>query len=233
MVVATSAGNSSALHGLFETLFCHRQSGKAGLQSIVCSARRFEDRYARDGAVYFCDLSEHGGVEGFACLVPTMSNSLVADLYPFPSGLSVPPCSPQVYEAVRFTLSPSQLSPTAERQGRVRLLRAMIEWAWDRQLTDIQCAIDPSVLSMLREMTPKMETIGTPRAHAFAGTPDAVEGGYCLPVRWPVSDEMRMDLLDYAADQNRKGQKLALVGGRSPRERRRRALRGVHRVSQF
>ncbi|MCH9807635.1 MAG: hypothetical protein K0U74_07885 [Alphaproteobacteria bacterium] len=229
MAVAVSVGVSAAQQKLLDALFRPRPSEVASgqVQSIVCSHGIAENFDAVDGAVCFYDLTSHGGVEGYACLLPTMTRSLIAELYPQSSSLSAQPCAPDIYEATCYYMRPSNMSAEAHRQGRSRLLRAMIEWAWDFGLSDIQCATNLQAMPMLRDMTPNLQSIGPELPPLPVGSTLADENNHCVPARWPISDDMRMEILDYAANQEQPYRVLELCtpvrkSGRRRKRRRRR-----------
>ncbi len=153
------------------------------------------DQYDVDDAVYFLDINDEEVIEGSVRLTPTEQSSLLADYYPHLIENGDAPRSPHIYEATRYIVLPVQKNRDRNRLGKTRLIGAMLEWCLVKKLSFIQMVIDTTMLSSFVEMT--MQTIPLGLSHPYGGGRSAPGGGECMAIRWPITDQVLNDILEY------------------------------------
>ena len=153
------------------------------------------DQYDVDDAVYFLDINDDEVIEGSVRLTPTEKHSLLADYYPHLIESGDAPRSPHIYEATRYIVLPVRKSRDSNRASKARLLGAMLEWSLDKKLSFIQTVIDTVTLSSFVEMT--LQTIPLGLSHPYGGGRSAPGGGECMAFRWPITNQVLNDILEY------------------------------------
>ncbi len=153
------------------------------------------DQYDVDDTVYFLDINDDEVIEGSVRLTPTEKHSLLADYYPHLIENGDAPRSPHIYEATRYIVLPVRKSRESNRVVKARLLSAMLEWALGNKLSFIQTVIDTATLSSFVEMT--LQTIPLGLSHPYGGGRSAPGGGECMAIRWPITNQVLIDIREY------------------------------------
>ncbi len=156
---------------------------------------RETDQYDADGTVYFLDINDDEVIEGSVRLTPTEKHSLLADYYPHLIESGDTPRSPHIYEATRYIVLPVRKTRESNRVVKARLLSAMLEWSLGNKLSFIQTVIDTATLSSFVEMT--LQTIPLGLSHPYGGGRSAPGGGECMAIRWPVTNQVLIDIREY------------------------------------
>jgi N-acyl-L-homoserine lactone synthetase len=172
------------------------------------------DQYDDDDAVYFLDLDDEDVIRGTVRMTPTIKSSLLADYFPHLVENGQSPRSPDIYEATRYIVSPSQKSAHALRAAKGRLLTALLEWCLSKRLSHLQAVVDSAVLSSFVEITPQTVPLGLP--HPYGGGRDTPGGGECLAFRWPISPQVLDDVRAYGGFEPPKFGEFNRVGRQRP-----------------
>ena len=191
-------GNERTAHSrLFDQLFRLRHDIfiKGRGWSLPCGEGRETDQYDVDEAVYFLDVNDEGLIEGSVRATPTMKYSLLADYFPHLIENGMPARAADVYECTRYIIMPSRKSRESIRAGKARLLVALARWALDQKLAYLQTVIDAGTLGSFVEMAPKTIPLGL--SHPYGGGRGVAGGGECIGIRWPVSQELIADILEW------------------------------------
>lgn len=149
---------------------------------------RETDEYDVDAAVYFLDVSDDDKIEGGVRITPTETCSLTADYFPHLVENGEVLRSPEVYEATRYFILPTQKSAARNRTVRARILRSLTEWCLDNRISFIQAVIDTTSLPTFIQLNPQVRPMGL--AHSYGGGRDAPGGGDCLAIRWPCTQHV-------------------------------------------
>ena len=159
------------------------------------------DQYDVDEAAYFFDINEDGIIEGSVRMTPTVKCSLLADYFPHLVENGSDPRSPDIYEATRYIVLPTERTRDTIRQAKVRLLIGVMEWCLSKKLAYLQTVIDSGTLSSFVEITPCTIPLGL--SHPYGGGKGVPGGGECMAFRWPITLEVLEDVRAYGCTDRR------------------------------
>lgn len=197
MVFVLEGGDRKNSSAIFDQLFQLRYDIFVARRkwSLPVKGNHEVDQYDSPDAVYFIDMNSDGIIEGHVRLTPTTSHSLLADYFPHLIADSTNPRSANIYEATRYIVRPIEKSRAANRAAKSRLLVAMLEWGLTKELSHIQTVIDSAALASFVDMTSQTKPLGL--SHPFGGGATVPGGGECMAIRWPVTQEVKDDLIIY------------------------------------
>ena len=104
----------------------------------------------------FLDVSDDDKIEGGVRITPTETCSLTADYFPHLVENGEVLRSPEVYEATRYFILPTQKSAARNRTVRARILKSLTEWCLDNRISFIQAVIDTTSLPTFIQLNPEV-----------------------------------------------------------------------------
>jgi len=202
MILTINGSDRLACHDIHQQLFRLRYDVfvKQRRWTLPVKGTSEVDQYDNDDAVYFYQIDDDGFITSHVRLTPSLTSSLLADIFPHLVENPRDIRSASIYEGTRYFVQPRKKSRALNRAAKAELLLAVNEWARDNGITHTQVIIESYLFPSFLEMSSQVRPLGLSQPHG--GGPGVDGGGESIAIRCPTNDQVIRDLRAYGELKN-------------------------------
>ncbi|MCB1504636.1 MAG: hypothetical protein KDJ47_06625 [Hyphomicrobiaceae bacterium] len=182
---------------LFEQLFRLRYDVfvKQRLWALPSCGGLEIDNYDTPEAQYFFGVDDGGKLVSHARLTPTLTQSLLADVFPHLVEQTTAVRDPAVYEVTRYIVPPKRGRRSLYTTAKAELMLAALEWCKQLRITHLHAVVDSAALPSFIEACSEVRPMGLPQS--YGGGQGVPGGGETVAVRCAVTDRAIRDVKSF------------------------------------